>query len=110
MTIVRSVWPSKSATVRGFSPLFSNLVAKVPRILWSDPDFMVEAAEKASKVGRMEITTGIIYRASLPFLSSLVAQKIWRMLVSRKQDHWSLILYKVPQTKSLGIMLLFIIL
>jgi len=61
----------------------NHLENKVPRMLWSDPDFIVEAAERASKAGRMEITPGIIYRASLPFLSSLAAQKIWRMLVSR---------------------------
>ena len=62
----------------------NHLEKKVPRILWSDPDSIVEAAEKASKAGRMEIIPGIIYRASLPFLSSRFVQKIWQLLVSRK--------------------------
>ena len=61
----------------------NHLENKVPKVLWSGPDFIVETAEKASKAGRMEITPGIIYRASLPFLSSHVAQKIWWMLASR---------------------------
>ena len=62
----------------------NHLENKIPRILWSNPDSIVESAEKASKAGKMEITPGIIYRASLPFLSSLVVQKTWQKLVSRK--------------------------
>jgi len=60
-----------------------HLEKKVPRILWSEPDFIVKAAEKASKAGKMEIIPGIIYQVSLPFLSSQFVQKIWQLLVSR---------------------------
>jgi len=60
-----------------------HLEKKVPRILWSEPSFIVKAAEKASKAGKMEIIPGIIYRVSLPFLSSQLVQKIWQLLVSR---------------------------
>ena len=61
-----------------------HLEKKVPGILWSEPGFIVKSAEKASRAGRMEIIPGIIYRASLPFLSSQLVQKIWQLLVSRK--------------------------
>ena len=47
----------------------------MPGILWSEPDLIVKSAEKASKAGRMEIIPGIIYRASLPFLSSQFVKK-----------------------------------
>ncbi len=60
-----------------------HLEKKVPRILWSEPGFIVKAAEKASKAGKMEIIPGIIYRVSLPFLSSQFVKKIWQLLVSR---------------------------
>lgn len=61
----------------------THLERAVPSWLWVDADDVVRAALRGLERGRDSVTPGLVYRMSRPFLSSDVAQGLWRRLVRR---------------------------
>ena len=60
-----------------------HLSSKVPGWMWLDPDDIVEATEKALTRGKVVVVPGTAYKVVRPFLSSRVAQGVWRRLTRR---------------------------
>jgi hypothetical protein len=52
--------------------------------MWLEPIDVVIATERALKRGRVVIVPGLVYRLVLPFLSSRIAQGIWKRLTRRR--------------------------
>jgi hypothetical protein len=51
--------------------------------MWLDPDDIVRATQRALDRGKVVVVPGAAYRAVRPFLSSRVAQGVWRRLTRR---------------------------
>lgn len=62
----------------------NHLNRTVPSWMWLEPIDIVIAAERALKRGRVVVVPGMVYRLVLPFLSSRIAQAIWKRLTRRR--------------------------
>ena len=60
-----------------------HLTHRVPNWMWLSADDVVQAAERSLRRGRVVVVPGVVYRLVLPFLSSAVAQGVWRRLTRR---------------------------
>ena len=60
-----------------------HLSRKVPGWMWLDPDDVVGATQRALHRGKTVVVPGLVYRLVLPFLSSRLAQRVWRRLTRR---------------------------
>jgi short-subunit dehydrogenase len=60
-----------------------HLLSRVPGWMWLDPDDIVRATQRALDRGKVVVVPGAAYRAVRPFLSSRVAQGVWRRLTRR---------------------------
>lgn len=60
-----------------------HLNRSIPSWMWLDPDDVVRATVRALRGRQNSIVPGLVYRLVLPFLSSRVAQKVWRHLTRR---------------------------
>ena len=61
----------------------AHLNNKVPGWMWLSTDQVVNATMRALRKGTTVIVPGAIYRLVLPFLSSAIAQGVWRRLTRR---------------------------
>ena len=61
-----------------------HLNRSVPSWMWLEPIDVVIATERALKRGRVVVVPGLVYRLVLPFLSSRIAQGIWKRLTRRR--------------------------
>ncbi|MFM8945482.1 MAG: SDR family NAD(P)-dependent oxidoreductase [Actinomycetota bacterium] len=61
-----------------------HLSRSVPGWMWLDPEDVVVAADKALAGRRHVLVPGRVYRLVLPFLSSRLAQGLWRRLTKRR--------------------------
>lgn len=59
----------------------AHLERVVPRWLWLEPSAVVAASQRGLARGRDSVVPGIVYRVSRPFLTSGVAQSLWRWIV-----------------------------
>jgi uncharacterized protein len=60
-----------------------HLTRKVPDWMWLSTDDVVRATDRALRRGRVVVVPGLVYRTVLPFLSSPIAQSMWRRLTRR---------------------------
>lgn len=61
-----------------------HLTRSIPGWMWLDPDDVVKATEKALLGRRNVVVPGTAYKLVLPFLSSRLAQSVWRRLTRRR--------------------------
>ena len=61
-----------------------HLAEKVPAWMWLDTADVVHATVRALRKGRVVVVPGIVYRLVIPFLTSGVAQRIWRRMTRRR--------------------------
>ncbi len=61
-----------------------HLERRIPRWLWIDPETVVRCVDKGLALGRGSVVPGIVYRVAKPFLSSSVAQRLWRRIARRR--------------------------
>lgn len=59
----------------------AHLERVVPRWLWLEPDAVVGSARRGLERGADSVIPGLVYRISRPFLTSGLAQGVWRKLV-----------------------------
>lgn len=60
-----------------------HLVRQVPGWMWIDPEDVVGAAVRGLGRGRDVVVPGWVYRLSLPFLNSSLAQRVWAAMTRR---------------------------
>lgn len=60
-----------------------HLTRKVPNWMWLSTADVVRAADRSLRRGRVVVVPGWVYRLTLPFLSSSLAQAVWRRLTRR---------------------------
>ncbi|MEY3616204.1 MAG: hypothetical protein RLZZ518_1207 [Actinomycetota bacterium] len=61
-----------------------HLTQKVPNWMWLSSTDVVRAASRGLDRKKVVVVPGMIYRLVLPFLSSVLAQTIWRRLTRRR--------------------------
>jgi len=60
-----------------------HLTRQVPAWMWLDPRTVVRSSFRALQRDKTVAVPGVVYRVALPFLSSAVAQQVWRRLTRR---------------------------
>lgn len=60
-----------------------HLTRKVPKWMWLSSTDVVRSTTRALNRGKVVVVPGLVYRMVLPFLSSTVAQGVWRRLTRR---------------------------
>jgi len=60
-----------------------HLTRKVPNWMWLSTADVVRATDRSLRRGRVVVVPGWVYRLTLPFLSSSLAQAVWRRLTRR---------------------------
>ena len=60
-----------------------HLTRRVPRWMWTSTDEVVRATQRSLARGKTVVIPGRVYRLAVPFLSSTLAQSIWRRLTRR---------------------------
>lgn len=60
-----------------------HLVRQVPKWMWLTPEHVVRDTRRAIKRGRSVIVPGLVYRLARPFLTSSLAQGVWRRMTRR---------------------------
>lgn len=61
-----------------------HLITSVPKWMWLETADVVNATQRALNGRRNVIVPGFVYRIVLPFLSSRIAQSVWRRLTRRR--------------------------
>ena len=61
----------------------THLRERVPNWLWINPEDVVEAALRGLRKNKSVVVPGAVYRLARPFLSSTLAQWIWRRTTKR---------------------------
>ncbi len=61
----------------------AHLRRRVPGWMWIEPEDVVDAALRGLRRGRAVVVPGWVYRLSLPFLNSSVAQRVWATMTRR---------------------------
>lgn len=60
-----------------------HLEKTVPAWLWIDAKTVVQSAVDGARKGKAVVVPGLVYRLSLPFLNSSLAQGVWSQLTKR---------------------------
>lgn len=60
-----------------------HLTRKVPNWMWLSAADVVRATDRSLRRGRVVVVPGWVYRLVLPFLSSSLAQSVWRRMTRR---------------------------
>lgn len=61
-----------------------HLTRNVPAWMWLNADDVVQSTMRALQRGKVVVVPGLAYRLVLPFLSSRLAQRVWRRLTRRR--------------------------
>jgi short-subunit dehydrogenase len=61
----------------------THLRERVPKWLWINPEYVVEAALRGLRKNKSVVVPGLVYRLARPFLGSTMAQSIWRRTTKR---------------------------
>jgi short-subunit dehydrogenase len=61
----------------------THLRERVPKWLWINPEYVVEAALRGLRKNKSVVVPGLVYRLARPFLGSILAQSIWRRTTKR---------------------------
>jgi len=64
-----------------------HLSRKVPGWMWLESEDIVTAAHKALRRGTVVTVPGLAYRVVRPFMSSGLAQGVWRRMTRRERPH-----------------------
>jgi short-subunit dehydrogenase len=62
----------------------THLEKTVPGWLWIDAKTVVQSAVNGARKGKVVVVPGLVYRLSLPFLNSSLAQGVWSKLTRRR--------------------------
>ena len=62
----------------------THLEKTVPSWLWIDAKTVVQSAVDGARKGKVVVVPGLVYRLSLPFLNSSLAQGVWSKLTRRR--------------------------
>ncbi len=61
-----------------------HLSKSVPAWMWLEPVDVIKATERALRRGKVVVVPGAVYRAVQPFLTSRLAQRVWRNMTRRR--------------------------
>lgn len=61
-----------------------HLTKSVPSWMWLESDAVIAATERALRRGKVVVVPGFVYRLVQPFLTSRLAQRVWRNMTRRR--------------------------